>query len=531
MEMTNKKDTHDPKTEKKQDISDIDKQHLISKKHEQELGSQMELSPKEMEEMYIQEVFESDWNIAKHQSLIALDLIIIMAVLLARDLIIFAFCRKLGFQIVGAVTAITVIYDMFMAIIPNALTTYFLIAGSEMIATDDFKKFKKLFNQTNVILLFFSAFMIIIFNLVLPFVFKALLSDEDIEVADNIAILLNYMSISIPFFYLFFSYFKLYMMLQSSYILLVSCIISLGFQIGYLFLMIKHFNLPIIGAGSSFTIGSIIQIAVIQIHFYVMKPFPDLIGNPFEDIFDDDFIDVFWNTIQFGSSSFLLYFPFDALPYLGFLISDRAYTALNMNYVLLFIFVVITESYAIPTTIFLNFCLAKKDYINIKRVYKVSAIIIGSYLIILSIILIFTFDKMLALFSSDDTLVAYASTQKWNLIVAFILSAVIVYTNEAILSLGFPIFSIITIFVGRYIICFGLAAILVKVAHFGLSSVILAYNIGNALTIFVNLGFLFYYLKNNCFNYQIELLKREKEGLILEMAQREQEKIELSKLD
>ena len=76
------------------------------------------------------EIVSNDRNILKNLFVNGFDIMIIMIGILARDLIIYAFCRNYGYEIVAAITSITVIYDLFLAVIPFSLSMVLLTEGA-----------------------------------------------------------------------------------------------------------------------------------------------------------------------------------------------------------------------------------------------------------------------------------------------------------------------------------------------------------------------------------------------------------------
>ena len=150
-------------------------------------------------------------------------------------------------------------------------------------------------------------------------------------------------------------------------------------------------------------------------------------------------------------------------------------------------------------------------------------ILVGIYLVIVTVITATTFELILNLFSSDKTLVAYAATQKVYFVFATLLSGIITFTNEALLSFQITTYALVSLLVGRIGITTGLIFIFTHLTNLGLSSIFLSYIIGNLVTFIMNIIYIYWLLKNNCKNLQISLLEAENVAALAELeAKKEQ---------
>jgi len=476
-----------------------------------------------LEELFYKEAFSDDWSIVKNEILMAIDIIAVMITIIGRDMVIYAFCRTYGFHIVAAVTGISALYDLCCGVIPMACSVPLIFIGGVCAGKQDIDGLLKYYNKTNFMLVLLSLIFVILFCFALGPLMSCFFSEEDQIVAMNMQTIFRYSAIGLPFFYLNFGQIRLYCIMQSTTVVMVSCFCSLIIQVAYLFLMIYHLKLPLIGAGTSISVGFFIAWIIVIIHFYGFKPWPELISNVFYGVFDEDFWPFVGQVFEYGFPIFLYYLPFDVFPYFGFIISDRAYTALNFCFILLYLTIFFTEGINFPNSVFVNYCIGFKNFNNLLRTYKISMILVGIYLVIVTVITATTFELILNLFSSDKTLVAYAATQKVYFVFATLLSGIITFTNEALLSFQITTYALVSLLVGRIGITTGLIFIFTHLTNLGLSSIFLSYIIGNLVTFIMNIIYIYWLLKNNCKNLQISLLEAENVAALAELeAKKEQ---------
>ena len=481
--------------------NDVDEKTALNNKDLVENEKPNEAKNFEVDPNDIDKFFSSNMSIIKKNISITIEFVIVISAVIGRDLIVFGFCRDKGFSITEALTAFTLINELFGGCVPYALTANYMYKSGEAYAAGNAKLFGELYNKTNFILLVVGSIMLILFCTAFPAVFGAI--SNNAEAVSHLTAMLRWMSIGIIFWFLQFVSMR-YIGNINSLVLTFSSFLAIAIQVAWSFIFIFWLDLVDFGAGMSLAIGFIVNFVFQFVYIQFWKPYPEAIIGIFDGIFTD-FWAYFWDSIKIGFTIFLTYFSIDFIPYFGLIISDADYAVLNMMSILLLAFTMFTEGLNIGNNVLIAYCIGKQQYSNIRRVLTLTAIITTIYVVVVGGLCLGLFQYVVLLFTSEEYLIELATTQRVYFFFTMSTAAFHNLLSETILQCGGDTWGLISTIIGRFAINIILGLILIF-RGFGISSVLLGFLVGQSVTLLMNGGYLIWLFKNNNKNLNSNML-------------------------
>lgn len=448
-------------------------------------------------------IYEGAWPIAKNSLQIGVEYAVIMICMLLKDLICFAFCRNKGFAVVESVTAMSIIFDLFSCVFPWAISTLYLYNASEAYSSNNGRLFGILTNKLNFILLISGLFMSLFFCILVYPIYSGISTNQ--EATDHLTAILRWVAVGNTFWYVQFTYLRLLGAIEKGHIATIVSLIALVFQAIWLIIFIEVLELVDFGVGGSISIGMIISTFGQMGYFYIWKPFPESIINIFEGIFTD-FWSFFCSSLYVGLTIFLTYFTMDFIPFLAIIISDDAYTVMNMLVIVILFFTLVSEGLNIGNSVLLNYVIGKQTYSYIYNVFIVNIGLVAIYSLVAAALVLGLLNYICLLFTDDQRIIDLASEERVYLFFTIITASYHNIFSESTLACGGETWGLVSIVIGRFGINLTLTLTLIYTGY-GKSSVLLGFIVGQTITIAMNASYMYYLFRNNNKQLNINMLE------------------------
>lgn len=456
------------------------------------------------EDFYFDKIISSSFEIGKASVKIGAEFMILMLSNALKDFLVFIFCRTKGFEIVEAVTSLSVIYDMFCISFPWSLTCLYMYNAAEAYANGNSRLLGILTNKMNFILLVFGVTMALLFCTMIEPIFDSI-SNEPLAV-NNLKKMMRWMSIGTPFFYLQMCSTRYLGTIEKGYIVSISSLITVGIQVIFLIIFVDVLDLVNFGVGFGFSIGFISGFVLQLLYTCIMKPHPESMINIFEGIFDNLF-EFTCNVVVVGLTVFINYLTLDFIPFLALIIGDRDYTVMNIFIILIISFSLISESLNVGNNIIISYVIGKKKYEYVRKVYLVNLLISILYSLIVGGLLLGFLYYVLLMFIKDDNFASEAAEYRVLFFFSIVFANLHNINSETVLACGGENVGLANIIIGRLLISFFTSIMLIHITGNAVSSLLIGFIIGQIITLCLNIGYLINLFKDNNKQLHINMLK------------------------
>lgn len=415
-------------------------------------------------------------------------------ILVIRYFLLFIFSRNAGFNQLEALGAVIPTYSILTFGASWSLTQGYGFKSSMYAGT---REYRNLGLITNKAVFYSLAVGLVLFSIIFffggPF-FDFILGNQ--VAVDKISIMLKYISISTPF--------QFWLMVSNRYFcaamtplpLLIGAVIGLAVEVIALLVLVYSMGLINVGIGLSFTLGTLAVVIYNLLNFIYNNPNPEAIV-PFKL---NETFDGLWRFIVYSMPIGLIVFfsmiSLDLFPFLALMVNETVFASFGVIENIFLMTYEFGEAMALSTNIQLNIAKATNNIKYIKTILLASMTIIGSYLLLVSFLLLFFYQDLLSLYTTVSEVITFLSQIQVYFILCQIMLTLHSTLSESISSLGHVYYPLITLFSGRYLIAIVLSVILVKTTSLGGISMILAFFVGLVLTNVANIVKLLLILAN-----------------------------------
>ena len=349
----------------------------------------------------------------------------------------------------------------------------------------------KVFHYQQILLCCILGLILAIFGILLPFIVQLLNPNED-----AVEYLKQFMFIAAPGILVFSLHFP-YTRLANIYQDTLVCFAAFGIG-GLLQFILAHvfFDYTDLGIQSiaiSYIINVLVGILIYLFYYHIYKK------NEIDLGFNLSFIACkgVLKLIKFGILPMICYmsylFSIEAMAFFGFMISDIAFTVLNIFTNIMTLLLVIGEASSCAMSALMSYNLGRKDYNVIFKIFY--AAIVLSTLIILVFLILFLIipESILRLFSEDQAFLDLAIPNFRFFCVVIFLNYVHFFLVEFIIVYGNQMFPFITILIGRFAV--QIPFVILFTYLFDLPGCIFGMIIGQLTVLVMNLIYIYKYIE------------------------------------
>lgn len=403
-----------------------------------------------------------------------------------RTFMLFLFCRNSGIAQLEALGAVIPAYSILTIGIARSFTQGYGFRSSQYAASKEWRNLGILTNQAILLNLIVGMFMCFLLFFGGGPVFGLVLSNE--EAVDKVDKLFKYMSIGTPFQFWQMVSIRYYLSAFTPFPLIMGGVIGFVVQLISLLIFVTWLELPDIGVGLSFSLGTIALVIFNILNFIYCNPNPQAIVNFNWKETLDGFGEFVLYSIPLGIIVFFSMISIDLFPFLGILISDETFAAYGVIESVILITYGFGATMAMSCNIQLNIVKATKNFRYIKTILLANLFILTVYLCFTTILLLTIYETFIKLYTTVQEVVDMIKGIKIFFILSQILLVYHSTLSESLSNLNYTLYTIITLFLGRYILLVVLTLILVYYTEFGYKSVMismfiaaLATNIANSI--------------------------------------------------
>lgn len=304
--------------------------------------------------------------------------------------------------------------------------------------------------------------------------------------------LMKTFSISIPIFALFQSFLRLANIFQNTNICFYSTVMGCVVQGIIAFICYRELDLGINSIGIGYITNFLYCLVFFLMYYYYNNPDNILTSFTFKNI---HFSGIF-KQLKFAAFPMLNYMLFlmscEFVSFLGFMIDDLHFTVLTCYMNILSVIVVISEAISASMSSLIGFSLGEKKYqMPFKLFFAALGLSILVQILMLGSLLLYP-RQILGIFSAQEVFMIVAVKHVKLFVVAICLNSFHFILCEFIIVYGNHTLPFYALIVGKYVVQFGGAMILIPL--YGFDGIIISMIIGQTVCILIFVYYMAYYV-------------------------------------
>lgn len=366
--------------------------------------------------------------------------------------------------------------------------------GYQVLASESLGRNKeylvKIFHYQQILLCLIIGLILGVIGILLPFIVEILNPNPD-----AITYLRQFMYVATPGIIIFsinFPYTRLANIYQNTLVCFAAFGIGGLLQLIFAHVIFDNTNLGIESISLGFVINVTVDVLIFILYYHVYK------RNEIDLSFKFEYLTFkgIMKLVKFGILPMVCYMSYllsiEFMAFFGFMISDAAFTVLNVFNNLMSLLFVVGEATSCAMSSLIAYNLGRKNY---KVMYKIfyAAITISTTIVLIFIIIFLVMpEKICTLFSTDQDFLELAVPNFRFFCVVLFLNYIHFFFVEFIIVFGNQTFPIFSILIGRFAV--QIPFIILFTDLFGFPGTILGMIIGQLTVIIMNLVYIYKYV-------------------------------------